>query len=116
MYSNIANRFDAIIKRLSQQGLSTSSLQNAQTGFIDGVNKYLSDNEAYKTATADLNGMNCVLDVSGFFTTLQSARSLQEQLAKDAAVIRDATSKIKTALGQVKQTLGAQESQKAGNG
>lgn len=111
-YSRIAERMDVIIAKLTKQGLSTATLSNAQQRFVDSVNQYLLDAEAYRVAINDLAALACAAEPEGFQATLLTARTQREQLAKDVVAIAVAVSEVKTALADAKKALQSVESQK----
>jgi hypothetical protein len=104
-YSDLAKQLANTIDSLNRQKTNTASLTAAQTTFVRGINQYLTDYEAYKTALDDAVIMDCTADPAGFEASLQDARSLRTNLASDVAKIKSSVPALTQALDADKQLI-----------
>ncbi len=99
MYEAIINRLTNAKEGLSISGIDTQQLDdiiNELKSKLDNFNSVLGD---YKQAIADLVGMDCATDPSGFKATLLTARQSRQSASQSAQEIREYLT------GTVKQTL-----------
>lgn len=104
-YEGVATQLDAIINRLQNQNVDTAQLKTAQAKFNNAINKYLADALSYKTAIDDAVLVKCAADPQGFEATLQEARKLRVQLAKDSEQVKAQVPGLADALTGAKNSL-----------
>jgi len=107
-YTGLANRLNAVVINLGNQGVNASELFAKQKQFNESINKYLATSMEYKTAVDDLVNMDCKADTNGFESTLATVRSLRTQLAAEAGAIKAQLGPLIDALTNVKKQLNSE--------
>jgi hypothetical protein len=104
-YSDLSKKLAFLVDNLSAQGVDASQLLAAQNKFVGGINTYLKDAEAYKTAVDDAIDMDCKADPEGFKASLNEARQLRATLSTEVNSIKDNLPAIRATLSDERQLL-----------
>ncbi len=109
-YAKISERVQALIDKLKTAGIDTTELEAAHLTAKTKAETLSASMKAYEQTLADLRGMDCVTDPTGFAATLETARAQRETIKTQANDLRTYISTtLKAAIQKVKAALEAQK-------
>lgn len=110
VYRNLVNRLADLDAKLKAKKVDTTKLEAEIAILKTKIATFQADLAKYKQALVDLKSMDCVADPTAFKASLESARTLREQLLKDATDVKSyVTDTIKPTLKDIRAQLEAQE-------
>ena len=109
-YAKISERVQALIDKLKAANIDTTELEAAHLAAKTKAETLGASMKAYEQTLADLRGMDCVTDPTGFAATLETARTQREAIKTQANDLRTYISTtLKAAIQKVKAALEAQK-------
>jgi len=88
-YEALSKRVDNLVTRLKAQGVDTTDLENERVQLGAKITQVKTDITAYRQTMADIAGMTCKSDPTGFKALLTQARTQRDTIATDAKAIKD---------------------------
>ncbi len=88
VYDSISKDLAGLTAKLKENKIDTVTLEAQIAEFEAKVKTLQEDLATYKTALEDMTEMDCVKDPTGFKASLEEARTLREELAKQSTDIR----------------------------
>jgi cell division protein FtsB len=88
VYDNLVSRLTSLSTKLKAKDIDTTTLDAQITELKAKIDTFETDLAKYKEAVSDLAEMDCTADPDAFKASLETARTLRAQVAKDAQAIR----------------------------
>ncbi len=109
VYTNLLARLGTLHEKLEDKGIDTATFEAQIKELETMIDTFHTDLAKYKEAVADLAAMDCAADPDAFKASLEAARTLRAQVAKDGQAIRAYLSDtIKPALKSLREQLASQ--------
>ena len=116
VYKNLTDRLTSLDEKLKAKNVDTTKLEAEIATLKTKIATFESDLAKYKQAVLDLKSMDCASDPTSFKASLEKARSLREQVNKDAQEIKTyVNDTIKPTLKEIRATLEAKEKETTTN-
>jgi hypothetical protein len=110
VYNNLVSRLTKLDEKLKLKGVDTTKLEAEIATLKTKISTFQTDLAKYKQAVLDLKSMDCAADPTAFKASLESARTLREQVNKDAQDIKTyVNDTIKPTLKEIRAQLEAKE-------
>ena len=117
VHTNLVNRLNKLVEKLKAKDVDTTKLEAEITELKTKIATFKADLAKYRQAVIDLKAMDCVSDPDAFKASLESARTLRETVAKDAAAIKTyVNDTIKPTLKDIRAALEAKEKEESSEG
>lgn len=117
VYTNLVNRLTKLDGQLKAKNLDTTEFDGELVTLKTKITTFESDLAKYKQALIDLKSVDCVSDPTGFQASLDSARTLRDQVSKDAADVKNyVNDTIKPTLKKIRDQLAEKEKQESSGG
>lgn len=113
VYKNLTNRLTSLTEKLKAKNVDTTKLEAEIATLKTKIATFEADLAKYKQAVLDLKSMDCATDPTAFKASLEKARTLREQVNKDAQEIKTyVNDTIKPTLKEIRAALEAKEKEK----
>lgn len=117
VHTNLVSRLNKLVEKLKAKDVDTTKLEAEITELKAKIATFKADLAKYRQAVIDLKAMDCVSDPAAFKASLESARTLRETAAKDAAAIKTyVNDTIKPTLKGIRTALEAKEKETSSEG